>query len=265
MNVKQVIDRHPVLYVVGLVATIVSTTLGIVLPLTGESRDNLVASYEARLARAERRYQADLLPLQQSLSSIQRQLGPDSEYLDVSAVTVDSDEAHGLAQVQFFPVDSFYALPDELLAGWTYQTTTELQLFSDITGEPPEVVLFELAPLGVTEEILTARPVHLWRNAEPHVVEGIPGLRNLHSQVLVQRASHSEIRELLGAPSQSGVPAEVPTEPDESLAALDRFYQGDSTGLWLLLQLEIEVASTGDEHTELESIQKKGNLVYARF
>jgi hypothetical protein len=264
MNVKQVIDRHPVLSALGLVFTIVSTTLGIVLPLTGQSRDNLAASYEARLARAERRYQADLLPLQQSLSSIQRAMGPDTEYLDVGAITVDSEEAHGLAQVQLFPGDKFYGLPDELLAGWTYGTTTELQLLSDVTGEPPEVVLFELAPMGVTEELLTARPVHLWRGPQAHVVEGIPGLRNLYSQVLVQRASHDDVRRFLGVPSPSG-PLDVPTESDEALAALDRFYQGDSTGLWLLLQLEIEVASTGNEQTELESIQKKGNLVYARF
>ena len=77
------LKRHPMVIVIGTLMAVIAGTGGFVLFFANQIQDNAVAVVERQLADERSAHKDEVADLNRSLSSIQRSLGSDSDYVDV--------------------------------------------------------------------------------------------------------------------------------------------------------------------------------------
>lgn len=256
VNLKEQFERHPIGSGLLIFISGVSVATGSIWPLLNSRADN------AR-DKVELEYQKKLVPLETALNSIERQVGGEKDLLPVESLIIDPADAGSVpAASKFIQQDKFYALEPDQGAGWAYSQTTELAVAAELIGIAPE----ELPDLlGVSREALTQIPVYLWRHADVKAVSGVEGLAKLPTQVMVQRLPFSA----LGLLADAAADQQAPTESGGSLdlSDLEALYRGDATGQVLRQELLLSMGLSDPAHTatSLSSVEKRGNVVYARI
>jgi hypothetical protein len=222
---------HPVVVLIGTI----SAVLGITVPITG----NL---YDTRLEKQKLQSDREVAGLKQSLSSIQRAVGGEVDYLDVSKIPVTQADAAGLPQGSRFFEEGYFAVDPAGSSPWKQGVTTELQLYQDLAGANAAKALANQAP------ILRRFPVRLWRRNDPHVIR-VPASGEsitVYPQVFVEQTPLSRFARVL--------PAE-----------LGHSVQDDPAGVALFSQLQLQLPLQEATRASIVSIQKKANVGYARY
>jgi hypothetical protein len=206
-------------------------------------------------------YERQLADLERRLAGIDVGLSGDDGTLDVAALTITTAQAASLGpESEFHPEQRFYALGADHSGGWSYARATEIDLLVEMTGLTREDVA---AGLGVTpEQLMTMEAgfpqLHLWRAPEARDVTGVEGVRSLRAHVFVQPFTHQQLKDIYRQPLADA-------EGSVAAATLDDLYVGDAAGLVLLAQLRAEYEAATANPTALNTVQKRGNLVYAEL
>jgi hypothetical protein len=267
MGFKETIENHPFVYLISVAVVVVSITAGVLLFFTDQKIDILHLKHSLKISQIERQNEQELSSIKLRLASIERRMGEATDWFDVRSVMVSRQMASRiLPNSHFFAEDHFYALKPEAPANWAYEQTTEFKLLNDITR-----LDLQSMPVAI-QEALTLVPVHLWRSNDTHRIEGSKSFKSLFSYVFVQRLPHKLFPQIIGVSISDKIEApssELPDldmDKDKIIKALESFYRGDATGTYLTFALQLELlGATAGFHTELTSIQKKGNVVYAQL
>jgi hypothetical protein len=289
-TLRQRIDDHPAALFVGIAIAAATATLGIVLPIVQLTQDSRVASVQAELDRYRSEQQlvidglrADLdqarresaaavaqerekarsriEELERSLSGINRSLGADTDFYDVSDLVIEPRDASAIpATSAYDATDRFYALDPAKTQGWTTEVTTELRLVAEAYGLTEDQVRAQLTPLGA--DAWTRFPLHVWRYGDDLEVRIDDPTSDtdlvLHprTQAVVQRVSHADYIEL----QLEGLPVgSAGIEP-----ILRAGFIRDPTGWVLQDQLLADIASSGSLRPRVESLQKRDDIAYGR-
>ena len=292
-KMRERVEGHPLGLIAGVVLAAVTATISVVVPVLQITQDNRVsavqsqmeqdrtshaaaiAALQAQLTDAQRqadqeladertRSQARIDELDRSLSSIQRSLGSDSSYYDVSKLVVDPADVGSLPTTStFFPDDRFYALDVAQSTGWTYQVASELQMTADLVGMTESDLRAGSSPAQI--DAMTRIPVHVWRYG-PDVAmtytEPSSGTRyQLHprTQAWVQRVSQDDYLALIEGSVASPQPSGSTID-----ASIRAGFQRDPAGWVLQDQLVSEFTGVGSLRPRIDSLQKRDDLAYAR-
>lgn len=275
---KTRIESHPLMVIV--------SALGVLAGVAGFGYDRIRDDYDARMSQqsaeaeaTDLAYQATVLAYEATvqaqglvIGSIARSVAGAAAPIEIEKILIDQSEAAEKPGVTYFAGDRFFALDEDESSDWTYEETTELESMAGLSGMTGDEVVDALVRVAQASgcardqdqmrRLLTISPVHRWTKGDTVPVEGVPGLTALAPFVLVQRFPHALVPELLCADVPMETPEATAATPTSPFQALEQFYEGESTGLMLLLQLNSEVSSGSQMRTSLDSIEKKGNVVY---
>jgi len=292
-KLRERIEGHPLGLIAGVILAAVTATISVVVPVLQITQDNrvsavenqmeqdrtahaaAVAALQAQLTDAQRQAdqqladersqsQARIDELDRSLSSIQRSLGSDSEYFDVSKLVVDPADISSLpATSTFFSDDKFYGLDVAQATGWTNAVTSELQLTAESAGLTEEGLRAQLTPAQIDNA--TRFPVHVWRygaDRQLSFVDPASGRSiELHprTEAWLQRVNQAEYLSFL----EGQVASPQPSGSTLATSIRDAF-QRDPAGWVLQGQLFSEITGSGSLLPRIESLQKRDDLAYAR-
>ncbi len=265
---------------------VIVSALGVLAGLAGFGYDRIQDDYDARLSQQNSQavatgvaYEATVIAYEATvqaqgllIGSIARSVAGAAAPIEIHDLLIDQSEAAEKPGVTYFAADRFFALARDESSDWTYEETTELANLANLSGmtdaEVVDLFVQVARASGCKRDrdqmrrLLTLSPVHRWTKGENVPVEGVPGFTSLSPFVLVQRFPHDLVPEILCADVPVGTPQAMQATPTSSFHVLEQFYEGESTGLMLLMQLNTEVGSGSQMRTSLDSIEKKGNVVY---
>jgi hypothetical protein len=275
---KTRVESHPVMVVAG--------ALGLLAGIVGFGYDRIRDDYDARMAQQNSQaaatgiaYEATVLAYEATvqaqsvvIGSIARGVAGAAAPIEIDQILIDESEAAERPGITYVSSDRFFALTEDEPSDWTYEETTELENVASLSGMTDDDVVDAMVQVANASgcvrdreqmrRLLTISPVHRWTKGDNLPVEGVPGLTALAPFVLVQRFPHEFVPELLCADLPVATPAATQATPTSNFQVLEQFYEGESTGLMLLLQLNTEVTIGSQVRTSLTSIEKKGNVVY---
>lgn len=237
------VQEHPLV----VLASVFATAFGIGTGLTA-------AKYQSDLSAQKNKFQSQLDSESRALAAIHRQVGKNSDYLDVSKIVVTSDDAASIgAGNHYYSADRFYAQsPDR---AWRSQQTTELQLLEDLVGPGAKQALAASGVLASAQQF----PLQLWRRNDPHRIETRGGTMTVYPQVFVQRVSKAALMKTIMAAGRAQHAGR------DELAAFRAAFARDPLAFMFSGQLQLEEQFAGIFGSVLSSVQKKGGVVYARF
>jgi hypothetical protein len=265
IRIRDEARKRPLFQYLAVMGTVILAVFGLAFGLAQvlvqQPHEVEVRTLKGQMEDQRQVHERQLADLERRLAGIDVGLTAADGILDVGALTIPTAQAASVGpESEFHPEQRFYALGAEASGAWSYTVASEVDLLADVTGLTREEVA---RGLGITPEQLAAMEstfpsLHLWRAPEDRVVAGVSGVRSLRASVFVQPFTHQQLRDIYRRP----LAVTIVTEPS---ANLDDLYLGDAAGLVLLAQLRAEAEAVASNPTSLDSVQKRGNLVYAEF
>jgi len=174
MNLKDIVDRHPLRVIVGMIFATAAAVAGTMNYFCSQR----IFAMEYKVQESENQ-----------LASIHRGLG-DNKYLDVRSFVHQKDlqaEVQLPLGSQFFNEENFYAESDP--SRWVHEKISGRSLFERLNGEhlPPYLA-----------KIDDQNSVHLWRDSHFRSVEGGPSFMNLGSFIMLEKIPIQELLGLVG-------------------------------------------------------------------
>jgi hypothetical protein len=257
MQLKNYIEKHPAVYLLGIIVTVSTIVFGISEYFCRQRME--IASQKAAL---------DVSTLQTELTSIRRGLG-DSKFLDVRSFVVPKGRSQSLPtnpRSKYVSPEDLYAITE--MPGWTYERHDSVEYFK-------QVLNMEMSP--TLHAILQNRSVLMWRGPNFVKVEALIHddvfLHTAGPMIIIDRSSRPEILK-----AGEHIPAIVEESSGEKIeftadelkdirAVLERMYQGDASAIILanVMSEELSNFESPDIDIQLVEIQKVANVVYAQF
>lgn len=281
MSSQEAAPRSTLRFVLPSVITTISVTTGVVMFFMNQKIDLRTEKHSLEIEqiqtdhqRQAHKYEDEIDRLKRRVSSVERTIGSSSNSLDVRQLMVHPRQAsQRLASSEMFPDDEFFARKVAAGDTWRYEArVTELELEARRRGVPARDLQELVSPQQLDQ--LTAFPFHMWSGGDSYVIEGQPQLSRLTPYIIVQRAPHDQISQLMvrsvrsdAAVEETDASGEAAAREELSLKELDQMYRGDQAGAMLagFLMMEIAAGSLGNATTEMHEVHKIGNTVYAHM
>jgi hypothetical protein len=225
VDVADEVKKHPVVRYLGLISAVAVASFGLTTQVLNETNKSTIGNYEQQLTLKDqqrlddaRKFEASIVDLTSQLAEsrrinagIPRGVSGATSILDVSKLTISPAEAGSIsAAAQLYEGQDgggFFALAPAQSAPWRYERTTELALFKELVTDAEASL-----PAGFDKTALTRFPVHRWVAPGTPSIEGLGPFKTLPTQILVQRMTSGDVRELFTAAFQTPLAAATESE-----------------------------------------------------
>jgi hypothetical protein len=272
MSFRESIENYPLVYLISCVVAAISVVTGAVTYYTNQKLEISESKNLLKIEKIEQKHAQEISSIQERLASIERRMGDTTDFFDVTRILIPPEKIRGaLPNATWFKDGRFFAFNPEPDSNWAYEKTTELKLLQETSG-----INQEAFPKKLIESSASV-PLHMWRKKYVFNIDGVKGIKLLFPLVFVQRVPHTSFSQRIGVSLLEGgnekhkkariEEIKGTQDKDRLIELLDSIYRGDAAGMYLtiLLEMEFQMSLTSNIRTEINSIQKKGNVIYTQL